>query len=190
MKVPGGCNIHTCKLLSGFAENLVEHLSMTEDSFIHEHLQTLYFITREFKCKKVLELGTGAGESTNAFIQALREIGGHITSIDIKQQFNGKNNEICTYIEADSTSHDLHLKVKGRFDILFIDSLHTTKQLTKELLLWEPKVRKGGFIIIHDIINPYHPYLSIAIQRYFVQDKNYTHYRWFNNNGLQVIRKK
>ena len=38
-----------------------------------------------------------------------------------------------------------------RLDLLFIDSLHTEKQLRGELKKYAPLVRRGGFILLHDI---------------------------------------
>jgi len=49
MMAPSGCTIHTCD--KGVATNEVELLQSVDDSFIHEHLQTLYFISPFIKPK-------------------------------------------------------------------------------------------------------------------------------------------
>jgi len=182
-QVPGGCKIHTCEL--GEAKHDFELFALNNNSFIHEHLATLYFIVKEFNCKQVLEIGTGAFESTHAFAQALREIKGSMVSIDILEKQNKGLEDVCKFVTTDSLEY-IWMDV---IDLLFIDSNHTAKQLYNELTKYEPFVKRDGWIIIHDITNPAHKRLKTAIDKYFKYKKNYKRYRWFNNNGLEVIRK-
>ena len=72
---------HSCT--SGIKpENSLES-RMIVPTDIHEHLNTLYMLTVELNLKTILELGTRTGESTVAFLQAAKEIGGNVTSMDI-----------------------------------------------------------------------------------------------------------
>ncbi|NIR76763.1 MAG: hypothetical protein GWN53_17180 [Gammaproteobacteria bacterium] len=56
----------------------------TPDSDIREHLPTLYRLTVDLDARRVLELGVKYGNSTLAFLMALHETGGHLTSVDIE----------------------------------------------------------------------------------------------------------
>jgi len=72
---------HTCNGILNTSTPLESR--MVTDTDIHEHLCTLYMLTIELKLTNVLELGTRSGESTVAFLQASKEIGGNLTSIDL-----------------------------------------------------------------------------------------------------------
>jgi predicted O-methyltransferase YrrM len=175
------CKIHTCSL--GTVEENYQENSINDKSFIHEHLTTLYFIAKEFKCYNILELGTSIGESTIALHQAVRELNGCLTTIDIDQKLTGDEHMKC--IESDTLNPDIRLELM--LDMLFVDSLHTYKQVKAELEKYGHMVKQGGFIILHDITNPSHMEINKAIAEYF--DDSWVKYRWFNNNGLQVMRK-
>lgn len=165
---------------------------MIKDQPIHQHLSLLYFIVKEFKLKKVLELGTQFGYSTTAFGYAVKELGGKLYSIDIVS---------CPYAHDKMTARkltdnwkfyenkdDLTLDWKEDIDCLFVDSKHSYDQVTRELKKFEPFVKKGGFIILHDML--VFEGLLRGIDEYFDFNKNkYSEYRWFNDCGLEVIRK-
>ena len=162
---------------------------MMSDRPIHQHLTTLYFIVKEFGLKEVLELGTQEGNSTVSMGLAVKENGGHLTSIDIvrvpiaKQRMEDYNlKDIWTLHE---NTNDLDMKWDKKIDCLFIDTLHTREQLEAEIKKFAPFVRKGGFVIFHDICANYQGILEPAIIEYF-GTKNY--YRWFNDCGLGVVK--
>lgn len=163
---------------------------MQLDQPMHQHLVTLYFLVKEFKLKTVLELGTQYGFSTCAFGYALKEINGHLYSMDItavpfasEKMAKRKINQNWTLINGD----DLKLKWDKDIDLLFVDSKHTYLQVKAELNKYEHFVKKNGFVIFHD--NLVFEGVQAAINEY-MEPLNYSRYRWFNDCGLEVWRKK
>ena len=165
---------------------------------IHQHLTTLNFIATEYNFKSiwffyqsVLELGTQRGTSTMALIYAMQEIKGHLTSIDIAEcsqaidMINQKG--LHGYWTFHNLTDDLKFPWKDEIDLLFIDTLHSYPQLHGELSKYVPFVKKGGFIIMHDTVAGYRDNMAQAIPDYFQIQK---HYRWFNDCGLSIIRKR
>ena len=67
------------------------------------------------------------------------------------------------------------LHSKG-YDVLLLDDLS-----------FGHLVNIGGFIILHDTTHPLYMEINEAIGEYF--DDSWTKYSWFNNNGLQVMRR-
>lgn len=166
---------------------------MIIDNPIHQHLVTLNFIVKELKLKEVLELGTQAGNSTVALGCAVRDIGGHLTSIDLsecpiasRRMGDRALNKIWTLHEK---TDDLKIKWNKKIDCLFIDSQHTEEQMAGELEKFYPFLKTGGYLIMHDVCKYNNQGMGLAIQKFFNLDKvNY--YRWFNSCGLGVIKKR
>jgi cephalosporin hydroxylase len=119
------------------------------DSDINEHLPTLKLYASE--CKTVTEMGVRFACSTWAFIEAKPK---NLTCIDIDySSFEPSDKYVrlmCdnyginfNWITGDSLKLDME-----NTDLLFIDTLHTYKQLLGELNRYESKVSK--YIILHD----------------------------------------
>ena len=116
----------------------------------------LRVLTESTGAKQVLEIGTSTGLSGLWFLLALRTTGGHLTTLDIdphrialaRAHFNQAGVEsLVTIIEGDA--HQNIAKVKGPFDIVFIDAEKPgyVDYLNKVLLL----VRPGGLILAHNV---------------------------------------
>lgn len=163
---------------------------MTRHTDISDHLSTLYLLTVEFNLKKILELGTRTGESTIAFLQAAHEINGEVTSIDIDPCLYAKKNihelqlsDKWKFIQND----DLKIEWNDVIDHLFIDTSHTYEQTMAELKKFEPLVRSGGIITLHDIISC--PEVYYAINDYIADRKDIKFYKYFHNSGLGILKK-
>ncbi len=162
-------------------------------SEISNHLAFLYFIVKEKNLINVLELGTQYGSSTKALLQAVSEINGSMTSVDItdvpdvKKWVKGKGFDNWNFIQCD----DLDLEWNKELDLLFIDSDHTYDQLKNELIKFVPFVKKDGFIIMHDFNHDlYKKELGRAIHDYFNGIKNeFEFYRFYHNSGLMVVKR-
>jgi len=157
---------------------------------IHEHLQTLHMLTIEFNLKNVLELGTGSGESTVAFLQAAHEIDGKVTSVDIDPCLEAKKlikksnfDERWQFIQSD----DITFKWEQPIDHLYIDTSHTYEHTLKELTKFEPLVKVGGVITLHDIVS--YPEVLSAINKYIHDRKDLKFYKYYNNSGLGILKK-
>ena len=118
---------------------------------INEHLPTL----RKYAsmCEHVTEMGTRFAISTFAFIIGKPK---KFISIDMNYHFfQPYEEEIKTFAEACGTSFQFIEADVLKFDIeqtdmLFIDTLHTYNQLSKELRKHEKSVNK--WIVLHDTI--------------------------------------
>ncbi len=169
-----------------------DHLEvhMVKRTDIHEHLATLNMLTIELGLKTVLELGTGTGESTVAFLDAAKKIGGKVYSIDIDPCLEAHATikshgfeKYWTFIQSSSLEVDWDRPI----DHLFVDTVHTYEQVIEELKKYEPHVRRGGLITLHDIVT--WPGVMKAIEVYLKGRKDLRLYKYFNDNGLGVIFK-
>lgn len=194
---------HSC-LFYDSANTELEKL-MIQPSSIHEHLNTLYMLTVEFDLKNILELGTQYGNSTIALLDAAKEINGKVTTVDIDPCKHArakikelKLDHLCNFIQSDDTEIDWSEPI----DHLFIDSNHSYDHVTKQLKKYEPYVRKGGLITLHDIVmqefdsegNPIEKTtqknsVMKAIIDFIGKRDDLKFYKYFNCNGLGIIRK-
>jgi predicted O-methyltransferase YrrM len=133
--------------------NLIEKYAK-QPSDIYQHLTTLYILTVEFNLKTILELGIREGKSTIALLKAAYQIGGEVYSVDINSCLEARNviekhrlNDRWVFIPGD----DLKVEWNKPLDYLFIDTSHEYKQTIKELEKYEPCVKIGVIITLHDI---------------------------------------
>jgi predicted O-methyltransferase YrrM len=157
---------------------------------IHEHLTTLFMLTVQLRLNTILELGTRAGESTVALLYAAKEIGGKVFSIDIHQCPDAKKlvqtyglEPYWQFIQAD----DLAVQWNKAVDHLFIDTSHTLDHTMNELKKYEPYVRHGGIITMHDSVAC--PEVKEAVLTYLRVRDGLRMYEYINNNGLIVLFK-
>jgi len=181
-------NAHSCFSIKN--STLPLELHMIQPTDIHEHLQTIHMLTVELDLKNILELGTRTGESTIALLSAAKELNGKVTSVDIDPCYKAK--DMIKKIKFESywefiQINDLDLKWESSIDHLFIDSSHTYEHTIKEFEKFEPFVKKGGLITLHDIVSC--PPILNAINDYISNRKDLRFYKFFHNNGLGIIQK-
>lgn len=121
-----------------------------------ETLETWGGLLRCIKPKVVVETGVYFGLSTCYIAAALRDSkvpGAKVHSIDPWQlEHYWRDSELMPYIDympltsQEAAPRIAHLEI----DVLFIDSIHTYDQSSWELMTFEPQVREGGYIIMHD----------------------------------------
>lgn len=158
---------------------------------INQHLTTLYMLAVEFNAKSILELGVRGGESTIALLEAAKEIGGSVTSIDIDPCPTAKErvreygfDSYWTFILGDDRSLDWNRPI----NLLFIDTTHEYELTLQELRKYEPFVARKGIIIVHDTVT--FPDCEKALETYMQGRIDLKAYRYFNNNGLTVVFKR
>ena len=178
---------HYCFSIS---PNTVLEQQMNQPTDIHEHLQTLYMLSIELNLKNVLELGTRTGESSITLLLATKELGGTMTSVDVDSCLEAKEKvkklkleKYWNFIQTD----DLSLNWNTPIDHLFIDTSHTYDHTLAELRKFEPFVKKGGLITLHDIMSC--PPVLNAINDFLAERKNFRFYKFFHNNGLGILKK-
>ena len=161
---------------------------------IHQHLTFIYGLVVGMEAKKVLELGVNTGESTVAFLEALKVTGGRLTSVDIVPCLGARSmidayglSDIWTFVQEDDLTF-VKKWDKGQLDIIFIDTSHEQAQTEKEIEVYEPLVRPGGLLLFHDTMS--YPGGVMQPLRAFIDA--HPDYRLFNVehcNGLGVVRK-
>jgi len=184
--------------------NLLEHLyKQSIDSIlgydIKEHLPTLIKYANE--CNHITEFGVRDGCSTVALLSAYPQ---KMISYDIE-----RTNRVNLIIEAARLNNInfnfilknvLEIEIEET-DLLFIDTIHTYRQLKQELRLHASKVKK--YIIMHDTevfkeegeISKEKDKsdvrgLKYAIGEFLKNNKEWKIYEVFtNNNGLTIIKR-
>jgi hypothetical protein len=164
-------------------------------SDINEHLETLFTYAKQ--CDVIAEFGVRDVVSSYALAHARPK---KLICVDIN-----KNNNINIFMEECKNEN-----INARFDLantleyiledvdmLFIDTLHTFKQLSKELELHHSKVKK--YLIFHDTISFGNNNedgttdgicgLIPAISNFLKQNLNWKEDKtYINNNGLTILK--
>lgn len=159
------------------------------DSDIQEHLETL----RRYSslCDSVVEMGVRYIVSTWALlagkprkmisidIQHPAEIGA-----DLAPVYGGCKEYDINFEFIKSSTLDITIE---ETDLLFIDTLHTYDQLSKELFLHGNKAKK--FIILHDTTS-FSKELLPAIDEFLKNNTHWVRKEVFqNNNGLTILHR-
>ncbi len=185
-----GSSGHTCYKAQAKNLNLPFSKHVVKPTNIHEHLITLYMLTKQFNLRTILELGTGTGESTVPLLFAAKEIGGVVYSIDIDQCKEAKRTVesygLSPYWNF-AQGNDLAVEWKRPIDHLFIDTSHSFDNTLAELKKYEPFVNRGGVITIHDSVS--FPEVKDAVEDCISGRVDLQAYEYLNNNGLIVLFK-
>jgi predicted O-methyltransferase YrrM len=117
-------------------------------SDIYLHLPRLVEVVRELDAKHVIELGTRSGVSTVAFLHALEETDGRLTSIDLDAP-PAIESPRWTFIQGDDLDPRILYGLEPA-DLVFIDTSHLYEQTVAELHVYKHLVNPGGIIALHD----------------------------------------
>jgi hypothetical protein len=174
------------------------HYHKTTPSDINEHLETLYEYAKE--CETIAEFGIRWVCSSYALAYAKPK---KLICVDILNHENinkfidlcKKENINAEFHLADTKTYDLE-----EVDMLFIDTLHTFEQLTTELAIHPPKVKK--YLIFHDTISYGHKDemsgltgenhgLVPAISNFLKNNSDWKEVKTYtNNNGLTILERQ
>jgi len=137
------------------------------------------------KIEKILEIGTFAGGTALLWAHMVAPYNGKVYCVDINftdndNIFNGGKNlykdtpyeKFVIELEGDSQDTEFIKKVKdtvGKVDMLFIDGDHLYTSVKNDFYNFRPLVKKGGYILLHDIINTEvtHPELRVFVERFW-----------------------
>lgn len=170
------------------------HRLCAEPSDINEHLPTLVDLVEMTHAQHVIELGTRDGVSTVAFLYALEQTGGRLTSVDIDQAPDLPEHPQWQFIQGDDCDPAVFGQLEPA-DIVFIDTSHFYEHTKQELNLYRWLVKPGGVIVCHDTelprplgapAKPAYP-VKTAIHE-FCADNDFKFENRHNNNGLGIIR--
>jgi predicted O-methyltransferase YrrM len=153
--------------------------------------------------KFILEIGTSNG-GTLFLLSGVAAADGCIISIDLPfGQYGGgypawkrlffksfaKTSQIIELIRADSHNPATREIVAtilqdNKLDLLFIDGDHTYEGVKKDFEMYEPLVKAGGIIILHDIV-PHRQKHGCGVDRYWDEIKRNHEHREFVENPDQ-----
>ncbi|MBG6156185.1 putative O-methyltransferase YrrM [Labrenzia sp. EL_13] len=144
--------------------------------FNAKHYLTMHSHAASLSNPTILELGVQSGNSTKLFLNALGDSQkGVLVSVDIDNCSGVASSSKWTFIRSDSADVENIVTeapiLKDGIDILFIDSLHTTEHVYKELYGFFPYIKKGGVIFFDDIDSA--PYCEgNELDSYYVELEN------------------
>ncbi len=133
--------------------------------------QCLYAIVRKHEFKHVLEIGTSIGISALWLAGALRETGGHLTTIESHAErfamaetniIAAKATDIITQVQGHAP--EILTEIPGTFDMMFFDATKYEHQSYVEALA--SRLEPGGVIITDNIsthaksLAPYRTYME------------------------------
>ena len=157
-----------------------------------------------------LELGTDRGQATNVILEACRQNGGRLVSVDIRDCSDAASGREWRFVRCSSTDGDGILSeapyLKEGIDLVYVDSKHTPEHVTAEMNLWMPYIKVGGRMYFDDVdAGPYargrrkdsaaaeiaNRNILAVVNAYF--QKNIAHLRLdvkFGSTGLACIEKR
>ncbi len=104
-----------------------------------------------------LEIGVRHGVSTLALLTAMRETGGKLISVEIDPEWAQDATDrvleagLGEWWELHIMSSDtLHERLDTQLDLLWIDGSHEEEFVRADFGHFAPRVRQGGFILMHD----------------------------------------
>jgi len=103
--------------------------------------------------ENVLEIGIGLYGGTHIL---WRQIFEHVTSIELRRllvirfKLFERLDERSIIIVGNSHNQIIYNKVKGIYDLLFIDGDHSYEGVKQDWVMYSPLVRKGGIVAFHD----------------------------------------
>jgi cephalosporin hydroxylase len=116
-------------------------------SDINEHLPTFVQLVLETNAQHVIELGTRTGVSTAAFLHALEQTGGRLTSCDIDEKPAIGEFEHWEFVQGDDCSPEV-LERMVPAEIVFLDTSHFYEDTLRELNVYRHLATR--FIVCHD----------------------------------------
>lgn len=168
-----------------------------KEADINEHLPILFGLG--LQCRTIVEFGVREGNSTVAFLAALKMQSRHtkLYSYDIRDCSTtlGENhgltdtNTIWTFLTADTSK----LSKIPDCDLLFIDTLHTHDQVVAEV---EHHVSVSRWMVFHDTVlygehgEQSQPGIRLAIDTFRHRNPQWRlAYEYRNNNGLMILQR-
>lgn len=139
--------------------------ALYENNDTDQHGITLLAICCSIRAKNVLELGVRYGGTTRPLLKAMQITGGKLTSVDIMDHGYRPEPELQKYWDfnlQDALSF-LEQNQNQKYDLIFIDDLHTTEHLYKELLIVDKMASKETVILLHDLMYTKHPEYNVDI---------------------------
>ena len=177
-------------------EEIIKNFNSLDDNFIHPEGTTLEEIHKTLSSRSnqiILECGVRKGFSTSLFVHNSEKNNSHVYSIDIEDCSDVVVSKNWSFFQTDDRNikkilekfNDLNLK---GIDIIYIDSLHTSKHLKEVLYGWYPYLNKNSIIFIDDIDS--HSYQKNQPKDNILNNINWDEMNKFTLNFSRANRKE
>lgn len=179
-------------ILSALAVQYATACSTPSDIYLH--LPRFVEMVDALNARHVIELGSRGGVSTIAWLHALEQTGGRLTTVDLApappigafphwRHIQGNDRDPAVIGQLDTA------------DIVFIDTSHLYDHTVQELHIYQHLVRAGGLLVLHDTMlpipegAPVHPRFPVrkAVEE-FVAETGYEWQHYTDCWGLAVIK--
>ncbi len=130
-----------------------------------DRLRDLYLVNQP---ERVLEIGVWFGGTLREWLENAA-IGATVVAVDPEHQspnkYAGWSRPDTTLVVGTGRSQDLHdlITEHAPYDWVFIDGDHTQEAVDHDVELTVPLVRKGGLLLLHDIVAEGYPPLPPRI---------------------------
>ncbi len=109
-------------------------------------------ILKNISKPNILELGVRYGVSTNFFLEYCDQNDGKLLSVDIDDCSNVASSKNWKFIHCRDDDYEKIIQDKNvKFDLIYIDSFHNAKHVSKIIYLYFNNLKKNGFIFVDDI---------------------------------------
>lgn len=100
----------------------------------------------------ILEFGVKSGDSTKIFLEICEKRNGKLFSIDIDDCSNVSKSDHWTFFKTrDDNFEFLERKLPNKFDLIYLDTIHTANHVEKIFYYYYKKLKINGSFIIDDI---------------------------------------
>jgi len=118
-------------------------------------IQILYYLARRSKAKATLEVGVYTGATSLILALLMKENNGIHYAIDserehldefgrLAEQYGVRDNVRCFCGDSGYMNWEIPL------DLAFIDGNHNTEYVLRDIDVFGPKIKRGGFLCFHD----------------------------------------
>lgn len=149
----------TKKLISGLNPiyNSFSEMTLSEQEFLID-------IVRQYKPKKLLELGIASGSSSVLLLNAIKDIsGGHLTSVDYSTPYYRDKTKNSGFVVDEypelkkkwtlytgGMASEFIDKIGDEIDFCFIDTMHALPGEVIDFLLVLPYLKSDAVVVFHD----------------------------------------
>jgi len=168
--------------------------------FYQIQMSTLYPIVKGLAPNSlIVEIGTYHGRSARFFSLSNPEV--KIITIDIVKNPGGaghpRHPEGGLFIDREvleggnifqivGESGEISKGFNWKIDLLFIDDGHTYEDVWRDIKVWTPFVKPGGYVVFHDYC-PRHPGVIKAVDEWMSDNKEFT--KVTSESLLYVVKK-
>lgn len=104
---------------------------------MQNHTELLNFLTQRYKLKSYLEIGVQNPDN-------------NFNIINIETKRGCDPHVVAKFVTTATSDHFFEMFKAAKFDLIFIDGLHTEAQVKMDFLNSLVRLNRGGFIVIHD----------------------------------------